>query len=281
MSTYPPPPRPPPNNYLYTRTPNHEPSFSVTTVHGDFEDIHRISRTPSPTLSEYNALNDIKEEKSLKQKILLYGVGALVIGAVVTFSYFHEKIINALSPATDWLRDHNEGPVIVIGILVVMSFPPLFGHELVEMLAGVTWDLAPAFAIVSAGVLLGEIANYFTFKYCCAARSKKEEKSKLSYALLAHVVRTGGFVVVLMIRYSAMPPHSACVLSLPKAWAPVYIGWAMRPSNDDNATSSKVEKIIMIVSIGITILALGWIRRQMNAAKPEVIHARRKARQGK
>jgi hypothetical protein len=49
----------------------------------------------------------------------------------------------------------------------------------------------------------------------------------------------------------------------------------------DNATSSKVEKIVMVLSIGVTIVALTWIRRQMSAAMPEVIYARRKARQGK
>ncbi|KAJ6558112.1 hypothetical protein B0H19DRAFT_1149963 [Mycena capillaripes] len=295
-SYYPPPPGPPAARYLYSPTHNPQGSLSLETRTSS-DDIDRRSHTPSPTLSEYNALNDIKEEKSFKQKVLLYGLGALVIGAVVLISVFHEKIISALSPATDWLRDHNAGPLIVIGILVVMSFPPLFGHEIIEMLCGVTWDLAPAFAIVAAGVLLGEIACYFTFKYCCKARSKKEEKSKLSYALLAHVVRHGGFLVVLMIRYSAIPPHfatavfstvglgfwvflAACVLSLPKAFAPVYVGYTLRPSNDNNATSSKVEKIILIISIGITILALTWVRRQMNTAKPDVIYARRKARQG-
>ncbi|KAJ7485180.1 hypothetical protein B0H11DRAFT_2018379 [Mycena galericulata] len=270
-----PPPGPPPKHYL-----------------------PRISRTPSPTLSEYNALNDIKEEKSTKQKIILYGAAALVIGAVVLISVFHEKIINALSPETNWLHDHKLGPVIPIAILIIMSFPPLFGHELVEMICGVTWDLPEAFAIVAVGVLLGEIANFFTFKFCCSARSKKMEKSNLSYDLLAYVVRTGGFLVVLIIRYSAIPPHfatavfstvglgfgvfiAAAVLSLPKAFVPVYVGYALRPSNDDSATSSKVEKIVLIISIGITLFALTWIRRQMNAAKPDVIYLRRKARQGK
>ncbi|KAJ7912560.1 hypothetical protein B0H13DRAFT_2271558 [Mycena leptocephala] len=292
---YPPPLGLPPNNYLYSPTHNPQASFSMTTLNGE-DNLRRTSRTPSPTLGEFNALHDIKEEKSTKQKFLLYAVGALVIGVVVLFSVFHEKIIHALSPVTDWLREHSIGPLVVIGILVIMSFPPLFGHELIEMLCGVTWDLAPAFAIVAAGVLLGEILNYFTFKFCCTARSKKEEKSKLSYALLAHVVRTGGFLVVLIIRYSAIPPHfataifstvglgfwvflAACVLSLPKAFVPVYIGYALRPENDNNATSSKVEKIVMVLSIGVTIVALTWIRRQMSAAMPEVIYARQKARQ--
>ncbi|KAJ6632602.1 hypothetical protein B0H10DRAFT_20386 [Mycena sp. CBHHK59/15] len=229
---------------------------------------------------------------------VLYGVGALVLGAVILISVFHTKIINALEPATDWLRDHKLGPLIPIAILIVMSFPPLFGHELVEMVCGVTWDLPAAFAIVAVGVLLGEMANYFTFKLFCSARSAKTEKSKLSYALLAHVVRTGGFFVVLIIRCSAIPPHfatavfstvglsfwvflAACVLSLPKALVPVYIGYTMRPSNDNSATSSKIEKIVLVVSIGISLFALTWIRRQMAAAKPDVIYARRKARQGK
>ncbi|KAJ7110860.1 hypothetical protein C8R44DRAFT_592637, partial [Mycena epipterygia] len=139
------------------------------------------------------------------------------------------------------------GPLIPIAILIIMSFPPLFGHELIELLAGVTWDLPAAFAIVAAGVLLGEIANFFVFKTFCSGRSTKMEKSKLSYALLAHVVRMGGFLVVIMIRYSAIPPHfatavfstvglgfgvfiAACILSLPKAFVPVYVGYAMRPS---------------------------------------------------
>ncbi|KAJ7675450.1 hypothetical protein B0H17DRAFT_945870, partial [Mycena rosella] len=152
-------------------------------------------------------------------------------------------------PLIQIFYSHKLGPLIPIALLIIMSFPPLFGHELVETICGVTWNLPAAFAIVAAGVFLGEIANFFTFKFCCSARSKKMEKSKLSYALLAHVVRTGGFVVVLMIRFSAIPPHfatailstvgmsfvvffAACVLSLPKAFVPVYVGYAMKPSND-------------------------------------------------
>ncbi|KAJ6482036.1 hypothetical protein C8R47DRAFT_581856 [Mycena vitilis] len=292
---YPPPPGNPSPSYLYSPTHNKQSSISVTTGGNGVYGTNR-SHTPSPTLSEYNALNGIKEEKSFKNKLLLYGLGAVVLASVVLVSVFHEKIINGLSPLTDWMRDHSVGPVIAIAVLIIMSFPPLFGHELVEMLVGVTYDLAPAFGIVAAGVLLGEIACFFVFKFCCTGRSKKEEKSKLSFALMAHVVRTGGFLVVIMIRYSAIPPHfatavfatvglefwvffAACVLSLPKAFAPVYIGWALRPENDNNSTSNKVEKIIMVISVLITLFAFRWIKAKMEGAKPDVIYARRKARQ--
>ncbi|KAJ7641448.1 hypothetical protein FB45DRAFT_1053955 [Roridomyces roridus] len=296
VPTYPPPSGAPPN-YIYP--PTHKGSLSVSTFEDDGPKDYR-SRTPSPTVSEFEALHPDapKRPKPIKQRILLYAAGAVVLTGVILISVFHEKIINALHPATEWLQDHKVGPLIPIALLIIMSFPPIFGHELIAMLVGVTWDLPEAFLIVGVGVLLGEIANFVTFKFCCTARSKGIEKSKLSFALLAHVVRKGGFLVVLVIRYSAIPPHfatavfstvglgfgtfiAAAILSLPKTFVPVYIGWAMRPENDDNSTSSRVEKIILIISIGITIFALTWIRRQMSNAKEEVIYLRRKARQGK
>ncbi|KAJ7912559.1 hypothetical protein B0H13DRAFT_2475805 [Mycena leptocephala] len=257
-----------------------------------------FSRTPSPTPSEFNALNGIKEPKTTKEKIVqYYAILAVILGAVIAIAIEHENIIKGLSPVTDWLASHKFGFLIPIAILIVLSFPPLFGHEIVAMLAGVTWSLPVAFAIVAVGTLLGEIANYFTFKYCCTARGAKMEKSKLSYALLAHVVRQGGFLVVLVIRFSAIPPHfatavfstvgisfwvfsAAAILSLPKTFVPVYVGYAMRPDND-NSSSAKVEHIVLAITLVITIGALTWIRRLQEAAKPEVIYARRKARQGK
>ncbi|KAJ7186822.1 hypothetical protein C8R46DRAFT_1342119 [Mycena filopes] len=267
--------------------------------HGHGPEISRtLSRTPSPTPSEVNLLNGVKEKRSWKQNLVRYGIIAVVLAAVITIAIEHDKIIDALAPATDWLASHKIGPLIPIAILIVLSFPPLFGHEIIAMVAGVTWSLPAAFAIVAAGTLLGEIANFFTFKYLCTARGEKTERSDLSYALLAHVVRNGGFLVVLVIRFSAIPPHFAtavfstvgisfwvfsvaAVLSLPKTFVPVYVGYALRPENKANSTSTKVEHIVLAISLVITIGALIWIQRLEKKAKPAVVYARRKARQGK
>ncbi|KAF7328923.1 hypothetical protein MVEN_02522200 [Mycena venus] len=288
-------------NYLYT--PTHNPGNVSMSTLNDGSTLYdaqtpmsrTLSRTPSPTPSEFNALNGIKEPRTTRQTIQRYAILAVVIAVVVVISLEHEKIINGLKPVTDWLARTKAGPLIPIALLIVLSFPPLFGHEIVMMLCGVTWSLPEAFGIVCAGVLLGEIANFFTFKYFCTARGDKMEKSNLSYALLAHVVRQGGFLVVLVIRYSAIPAHfatvvfsvvgisfpvfiAAAVLSLPKAFVPVYIGYAMK---ENSSQSNKIEKIITVITVVITIVALAWIRKQQEKAKPDVIYARRKARQGK
>ncbi|KAJ7358400.1 hypothetical protein DFH08DRAFT_848384 [Mycena albidolilacea] len=289
-------------SYLYT--PAHNPgNDSMSTLHNDESTLYDghapisriLSRTPSPTPSEFNALNGIKEPRTTKETIQRYAILAVIIGAVVAISLEQKNIVNGLKPMTDWLASHKAGPLIPIALLIILSFPPLFGHEIVATLAGVTWSLPVAFSIVCAGVLLGEIANFFTFKYFCTTRASKMENSKLSYALLAHVVRQGGFLVVLVIRYSAIPSHfatvvfatvgisfpvflGAAILSLPEAFLPVYVGYAMK---NNSSTSSTVKNIILAITLVITVGALIWIRKLQEKAKPEVINARRKARQGK
>ena len=50
--------------------------------------------------------------------------------------------------------------LIPIGIMVILSFPPLFGHELVALLCGEFWGLYIGFGIVAAGTILGELVTY-------------------------------------------------------------------------------------------------------------------------
>jgi uncharacterized membrane protein YdjX (TVP38/TMEM64 family) len=52
------------------------------------------------------------------------------------------------------------GWLIPVAVLFVISFPPLFGHEIVAVLCGLVWGLGPGFAIVAAGTFIGEIGNF-------------------------------------------------------------------------------------------------------------------------
>ena len=54
------------------------------------------------------------------------------------------------------MRDLPAGWIIPIVILILISFPPLFGHELVALLCGVIYGLWEGFLVVAAGTFLGE-----------------------------------------------------------------------------------------------------------------------------
>lgn len=61
-----------------------------------------------------------------------------------------------MRPASEKIRDIPGGFVIPVAILIAISFPPLFGHEIIALLVGVVYGLWIGFAIVAAGTFLGE-----------------------------------------------------------------------------------------------------------------------------
>ncbi|KAK7044397.1 hypothetical protein R3P38DRAFT_2608538 [Favolaschia claudopus] len=254
-----------------------------------------ISRTPSPTPSELDLLNGVRQPKSLKYKIRIVAILILIIVVIILVEVFHDKIVNALIPVTRWLHDTKAGWLIPILVLIALSFPPLFGHELVAMLCGLVWGLGEGFGIVAAGTILGEIATYYLFRHCLAARGKRLELTNMRYGTLAHIVREGGLPIAILVRYSSFPAHfttavfSTCgmsfwvflvaaVVSLPKQLVLVYIGVALASSD---GKSNKVQHIVIGVTAAVTVLAFLYIRRLMGRAKPAVVYARRKDRQRK
>ncbi|KLO10013.1 hypothetical protein SCHPADRAFT_943175 [Schizopora paradoxa] len=268
----------------------------------------RRSRTPSPTRSEIDALNtkgifSIKASmngKSKKDKIIIYAIMAVLAIITILFAIFHKQIIDWLQPTADKIHNMKLGWLIPVAILFVMSFPPLVGHEIVMILVGVVWGLGPGFAIAAAGTLLGEIGNFFLFKYMCHARGEKYERTKIDYACLARIVREGGLKVAVIARYSVIPPHfttsvfATCgmkfwvflvsaILSLPRHFATVYIGVSIE--DESNGSSSKKEKLINFLVLGVTIVvsifALRYINNLSDGVKQEVIYERRKARQAR
>ncbi|KAJ7186820.1 hypothetical protein C8R46DRAFT_1058145 [Mycena filopes] len=268
------------------------PSSSTIKPH-DLVAARSISRTPSPTPSEVDILNGVKKKRTTGEMIRTYILVAVVVAGIVLIEVFHDKIINALSPVTNWLHDTPAGWLIPIVVLIALSFPPLFGHELVGILVGSVWGLGAGFWY--PGTLLGEVCTYYVFRTCLGARAKRWELSNVGYGALSHVIRTGGLLVPIVVRYSSIPAHFttaifatcgmpfwvflvAAVASLPKQFALVYVGYALK---QDSPTSNKVQKAVIGVTVVVTVAAMVYMRRQMPAGREAVVYARRKARQGK
>ncbi len=165
----------------------------------------------------------------------------LIVCAVVVIlmTVYHDQIVTWLTPAAEWMRDLPAGWTIPIAIMFVISFPPLFGHEvslggswlggfwrpkrlscgtasrprahrlrqIVAIICGIVWGLWAGFGIVAAGTLAGEVGNYYAFKYCLRSRAAKYENKNITYHCLSYVMREGGFWIVFMARLSAIPGH--------------------------------------------------------------------------
>lgn len=282
---------------------------SSTTIPGKHEFAPGpISRTPSPTPSEAEVLarEGVFDWKTLsswrfwvRREWLWYYVIAIILSVITALiTIYHHQIVAQLTPAAHSVKKLPGGWTIPIAILFIISFPPLFGHEIIAILCGVVWGLWIGFAIVAAGTFLGELGNFYAFKYCCHARGEKLEKTNLQYGCLARVVRDGGFRIALIARFSAIPGHFttavfatcgmsvwifalAAFLTLPKQFATVYIGVIIEGSGQQTTPQHVASYSLIAVTTIVTLLAAWYIYRELNRAKPAVIYERRKARQVK
>ncbi|KAI0636339.1 snare associated Golgi protein-domain-containing protein [Trametes polyzona] len=270
-----------------------------------------LTRTPSPTPSEAEVLGP-KTKKKRKgliaplfnpetwknpKELVKTLVTLAILVLVILFIVYQHKIVEWMQPFANWMRRTPGGWAIPIAILIVLSFPPLFGHEIVAILVGDVFGIGIGFGIVAAGTLLGELANYLVFRWFCMARGRKWEETKLQYALLSEVVRQGGFLIALVIRYSAVPGHfttavfascgmglwtflAAAVLSLPKQFVTVYLGAAQTEGKEDKTTKT-VKIVVILITIAVTIFAMQYVKAQTEKIKEEVVYRRRKTRQAK
>ncbi|KAL1746560.1 hypothetical protein HDZ31DRAFT_81141 [Schizophyllum fasciatum] len=263
-----------------------------------------FARTPSPTPSEQNILEG-KLPYPKAQMLKMYWkhvlVAVILLIAFIVIFAMNDRILHALQPVKAWMDERPWGFVIPLAIYIVISFPPLIGQEVVAMFCGMIWGLGEGFGIVAAGTVIGEILLFLSVKYFFSARLQAKEAKSVTYASYARIVREGGWMICAAFRLSVFPPHfvtvlvAACdvqlwvymiavVIGFPRQMLPVYLGVVLDDKDDDGNSPGgpKAVKGVFIAFIIVITLAAGrFIKTRVNKVKPEIIYARRKARQQK
>ncbi|KAJ8117012.1 hypothetical protein OPT61_g1697 [Boeremia exigua] len=232
-----------------------------------------------PEETEYRPVNWKKIFLSPKY-IPWHILGIAILIATVLLTLHHDEVVEKLRPFSEKVRDLPAGWLIPVAILVVISFPPLFGHEIIALLCGVVYGLWIGFAIVAAGTFVGEIGTWFAFKHLFRRKALKLERTNLNYGAMARLTRDGGFLIVLVIRLSAIPAHfstavfSTCdvkfwhfvvatLLSLPKQIFLVYLGVLLVQNSNDNLIKTAMFGVVFL----ITIVMGAWIWMKMAKIK--------------
>ncbi|KAL2873971.1 Tlg2-vesicle protein [Colletotrichum sp. CLE4] len=201
----------------------------------------------------------------------------------VFISLHHDEVVEKLRPFSEKVRSLPGGFLIPIAILVLISFPPLFGHEIVALLCGVVYGLWIGFAIVAAGTFIGEIGTWFAFKYTLRRKAQKLERTNLNYGALARLTRDGGFWIVFIIRFSVIPSHfstavfSTCdvkfwhfavstFLTLPKQIILVYLGVLLIEKKSNNSNNT-IKNIVFGATFVLTIALAVYIYVKMRRVK--------------
>ncbi|WWC62743.1 uncharacterized protein I303_105340 [Kwoniella dejecticola CBS 10117] len=227
-----------------------------------------------------------------KEWIWWYLIFILIVVVVALMAFFHHSIINWLSPFVKKLRELKAGFVIPAAILFVLSFPPLFGNEIVIVLVGLVWGLGKGFAIVVVGVGLGETVLFLLFKHWCRHRAERMTMKSLNYACLSESIRQGGFLMAWVVRLSVIPTHYttavlaicglptwkfilALLLSTPKQLISVYVGVVLGQTNA-STNSHVISDCVFGACALITLGALYFIYNRMIKVRKGVLISMRK-----
>ncbi|KAK6508805.1 Tlg2-vesicle protein [Arthrobotrys musiformis] len=228
----------------------------------------------------------IKEKKYWPWWVVL----AVLVVLVVLMTVYHKDIVHWLQPVSARIRSLSWGWIIPVLILIALSFPPLFGHEIVIVLCGAVYGLWVGFGIVAAGTFTGEILTYFAFLTILRRKAESLEQKNLDYATLARITREGGFWAVFIVRISVVPGHFstavfavcgvefwafalASFVTLPKQLTIIYLGVIIGNESGGRLVSSVVLGVTFLITViaGIYILQKLKNTRKLIASEAQML----------
>ncbi|KAJ4388105.1 hypothetical protein N0V93_008710 [Gnomoniopsis smithogilvyi] len=232
------------------------------------------ARDDSPTTDD----PPTKRRISKKTQQRLYWVIPLLIVLLILailFEVYKSDFERWVTPLTDWLDAREAWSwVIPVVILLVLSFPPLFGHEIVLLVVGLAYPLGIAIGIACAGSIIGEALCFVVFKFFLSKYAEKRMREKVKWAAVGRLAKESGFWGVLVIRYSIVPPRmkfwiymATVIASLPK----VIVFVALGTPSSEHSKGARAAKIVAIgIVVVITLFATRWIRQKMAIVTKEI-----------
>ncbi|GAA5897928.1 VTT domain-containing protein [Sporobolomyces salmoneus] len=229
-------------------------------------------------------------KNSVRRKYWLWWVvcilGCVAVGLI---AYYRDTIVEKFEPHKDDIINFPVSYIYPTLILIILSFPPLGGHEIVLLVVGLIWGLWIGFAIACVGTFVGEMLCFFVFKYLLTKKAQEVEQKSIFYACLARLQREGGIFIISLVRFSIIPGHVvtalqscsgmswwkysiAVIISLPKQLAVVWLGELFGETGNGEAQkqSRAISLTVFFVTALMSILALYSIYMRARRYYPEL-----------
>ncbi|RGB29926.1 snare associated Golgi protein [Rhizophagus diaphanus] len=224
-------------------------------------------------------------EMPRRKKLTLLLTSIIVIVLTILFFIFEKPIMRALAPVAEEIRDLKFGYLIIGGIIIASSIPPIPGYGSMIFICGFIYGFPLGFAPAYIFALLGASFSFFVCRSICLGYARKLTKKKSNFQKLALAIEEGGFKIIFLIRLSPFPfPWSnaffgtiqtvsfwkfflATALSLPKLLIYIFIGSRFRNLTEEmDSTSRTINYVTLAVGSVLLFFAAWYIYRKMNAS---------------
>lgn len=154
----------------------------------------------------------VQSASSRYQKLSL--VGKALIWFILFFYVCLAAFIVVVTPARiaqfmyDIAQDIRRLPygyVILIGVMIVASFPPFIGHTTLVNLCGFTYGVQGFFP-AAIGTLAGSAIVFVTLRSMFSKRLHSWTSTNEKWQALEAVIRSRGMPLIILIRVSSFPP---------------------------------------------------------------------------
>ncbi|CEQ43223.1 SPOSA6832_05133 [Sporobolomyces salmonicolor] len=233
-------------------------------------------------------------KKSFARKYWAWWITCIIlIVALVFVAIYRDQIVAKFEPHKAAITNLPASWVIPIAILILLSFPPLGGHEIVLLVVGLIWGVWVGFGIACAGTFFGEMMCFFVFKYWFTKKAAEVENKSVFYACVARLQREGGIGIIIIVRFSAIPGHVvtaiqstsgmswwkysvAVIISLPKQLAVVWLGdlFGQTSSTTDPSAQTKhraVSLTVFFVTALASVVALYLVYMRARRFYPQIM----------
>ncbi|GAA5822389.1 hypothetical protein JCM10212_006828, partial [Sporobolomyces blumeae] len=216
-------------------------------------------------------------------------VTILACVALALVAYYRDTIVEKFEPHKESIVNFPVSWLYPVLILIILSFPPLGGHEIVLLVVGLIWGVWIGFAIACAGTFIGEMLCFFLFKYLLTKKAQEVENKNIFYACVARLQREGGIVIIAVVRFSVIPGHVvtaiqstsgmswfkysiAVIISLPKQLAVVWLGDLFGQTGSGTAATEHriISLTVFFVTALMSVLALYSVYMRARRYYPEL-----------
>ncbi|EDO16421.1 hypothetical protein Kpol_1030p31 [Vanderwaltozyma polyspora DSM 70294] len=248
----------------------------------DFLDIYNLSprqrvvyqfrRTVNQFLSQYYALEPW-------QRILLAIGGGLIGILALLMLIFHNKILHKLVEMSNDLKEKWSTPIVLVTLIFFVAFPPMIGFSLLSTTTGLIYGISfKGWVILAIGAVTGSICSFALFKTILHSRAEKLIQMNRRFAAFASILQENNSYWILALLRLCPFPYSLTngavgavygvsiknfaignIITTPKLLIYLFIGSRIKNMGE---TESSASKIFDLVSILLTVLALGltaWV----------------------
>jgi len=138
-------------------------------------------------------------------KVLIWFLIAFYIALAVVIILKGAAIAQAMYDLAQKLSHMKYGWLIILGFIVLISFPPMIGHTTTVTLCGFAYGIQ-GFYVAMAGSVLGAAMVFVVLRFLFSKRLREWSVTNDKWTALETVVKTQGLPLVILIRMSPVPP---------------------------------------------------------------------------